>query len=416
VWETCSGIENSDTEEAPRMTAPQNKTQDPFAPLKVAILPYRRLGCAMESAADKDCWTEGEDEEVHEEGDSVTYTWTCSGGGFVVTNEEGEEELTSSVTGPGATWQAPASSGRYGITCTINDEAPAVPNGSRDDAAVSDSVDVEVVSVSLSGDPSTVAAGAKDNAAHKSTITTRVTDSSGQPVSGIEVPNPEVVVEEEEGEAEDFVTPTVIMNGSTSGSDGTITGTFKSGNRVQDAVIQIDLNPGSAREGPTTSISQVWLSSYEWGGDGFVPYEASPISFTMKLSGDVPIVGHSLTFSTAGLTGAEWDSTEEIDEDGDGVVDYVGEYVDDVSYDEEDLEDAGYNGLVSYTGADEGPDGVYAGTMTVSDKIGSDGYIDYFVDFVWVNAEDNDVYIQQEEEEEGEEEGGEEAGGEEAAE
>jgi len=73
-------------------------------------------------------------DEIHgEEDDTVTYTWTCSGG---------------SITGTGgtATWEAPNEQGLYTITCTLSDTATpgSGETGSRADDDVEYSIDVYV--------------------------------------------------------------------------------------------------------------------------------------------------------------------------------------------------------------------------------------------------------------------------------
>jgi hypothetical protein len=122
-----------------QIVSPQDQTgPEPYPTIK--CLPNKVFTCAVSGATDMDHWADGLNEGV--EGDTVTYTWSCGGGAFIVGyNDDGTPKFASTFVGASAVWQSPdvGSISPATVICTIDDiPKPIAPGetGSRDDDAV----------------------------------------------------------------------------------------------------------------------------------------------------------------------------------------------------------------------------------------------------------------------------------------
>jgi hypothetical protein len=182
---------------------------------------------------------------------------------------------------------------------------------------------------------------------------------------------------------------------------GKLTGTFTSGNRVELTTITQNYGAGSTL---SVTADQVW-NKLEGQAEAweYEPYydigAASPIAYKMTFEGEVPITGHTVEFETKSITGWEWNPTKPIDEDGDGVTDYLGGYDEDKTYDTSSpkLQTGGvYSNLVDFVGTGSGTvenGGKYSASMTVNDYIGPEGYVDFYTDTVVPGMKDESILI-----------------------
>lgn len=181
---------------------------------------------------------------------------------------------------------------------------------------------------------------------------------------------------------------------------GKLTGTFTSGNRVETTTITQHYG---AQSTVSVTAHQVWNElegdAAAWAGSASY-YEIgnpSPVSYTMTFQNGVPITGHNVEFQARSITGWEWNPTKPVDEDGDGVNDYLGGYDEDIIYYSHSpkLQTGGvYAGLVVFAGTGSGTaqnGGKYSANMTVNDYIGPEGYIDFYTDEVEFDVEDSNA-------------------------
>lgn len=226
-----------------------------------------------------------------------------------------------------------------------------------------------------------VAAGAKDTEAHKSTFTLTFRDADGTPVSGVDVPKVKVL---SGGKGpQDDVTATVELDSTTTDSNGKVTGTFHSGNRVEPTTIGI-------KGGASATVNQVWNSNSDpWSYDAYFDYD-TPSSVSYKMSyvrgtDPEPIAGHSMHIENTSITGWELVPAS-YDWDGDGTLDdtyYNATFTPD---DEDTLGWDEFSGLSSWGSTSESPDGTYNSDQTIS---WSD---DFIVDSVDFDVVDDDAF------------------------
>ena len=271
-----------------------------------------------------------------------------------------------------------------------------------------------------------VAAGGVARDEHQADIEITVSP----PDSGVTVPIPSLLADpppasaanptptpENEGAGVNNGDAVVTLDSTTTDNDGKVHGHFHSSNVVRTVTLRIRSGtPVSPNPLPpvvaSATIDQVWNelegSQAAWDYDDFfLTGVASPVTYIMTFENGVPITGHAsaLQFKTTQLMGLEWDPTIAVDEDGDGVTDYYGDYVDNVSYTDADpeLQTGGkYSGLVTYGAATEGannqgmPNGHYTADQTINDYPSPDdpGAIDYYVDDVEFDILDYDAYQQ----------------------
>ena len=122
------------------MKAPQDQTVTPFAPNEVKVVTSSSLACEVEAAADSDHWKREAEGQIADEGneaDTITYTWSATGG--VVTPDPNDPKKAS--------WSAPNTEGTYTLKCTFADggQVSAPETGTRDDTDLVRSVAVQVV-------------------------------------------------------------------------------------------------------------------------------------------------------------------------------------------------------------------------------------------------------------------------------
>ena len=380
-----------------RITAPVDST-DPNGPTQAYVKSKGLLSCAVESATDMDKWTQDDGDpctpDSGHEADIVTYSWSASGGSF-----------SGPTDGTSAQWKAPASSGAFTITCTIDDQPTALKQddpatteneaetGSRDDSPVIRSCVVIVPHLSLSVGKPVVAIGAVDNTAHQTSFSVTSSGPDGQAVGGVEVDLP-VIVSGGWGPHE-IRTAKVEMFARSTGSDGKAGGVFTSGNRQETTFLQIKVNPFAYDESSAVSvvgIEQVWnqLSDEDtWSYDPYFDYDvASTITFNMayeRKSVWEPIPGHSLEPQVSSISGYEWNPDIGEDWDDDGLPDGEYELVD---YSADDEDDSGFNywkGLVTWGGVTDN-----GGSYSVDQTIWWDE--DFETDYVYFWMWDNNSY------------------------
>lgn len=363
-----------------RMTAPQDQTvENPKTP---NIKRGGILNCAVEAATDSDAWTQEDNDPCEDnpkgtDDDTVSYSWSASGGTFTEATNEASTK-----------WQAPTTPGRYTITCTMDDKPADVEDpetGSRDDGAISRSCTVIVYSLSLSFVHGEVAAGNVNNDAHKATYTIHASDGQN-PVPGVKVPTPTI---KSGGLGPNAgVTASCTNDGdeeTETDEHGNATGKMLSGNRTQVTAIEIQDEDASA------SVNQLWnqLGSEAWSFDPHQNYD-SDHTVTYKMSYSLgPIVGHHLSIEKLEIEGWLLDLNAGGDEDGDGNPD--GKYIDEpviFRADDEDL--TGWNTYqhLSEWGNrfNENEDGIYE----ITHKINLDE--NFIVRVVSFDIIDNDAY------------------------
>jgi hypothetical protein len=355
----------------------------PDPPPTIKVLPLKDMSVSIPEVTDTDTWSITGGPQNQPASDRVTYVWGGDG-----TFPDGNE-------GTSVRWLAPESPGLYTVTCTVKDaaEMQGFSVGTRDDTDLSYEVKVDVIALSLDFVKGVIAAGAISNEGHKSNFEIKATDSNGTPVPGISVSTP---IDISEGhDVPGTTNPTITLSTSTTNAQGVAMGEYMSGNRMELGQIKLPYRPGYPNgPGPSDSIGQVWNelegSPDAWDYPGyFIPGKAEPITYIMKFDSGKPISGHSLEFKTTKLIGREWDPEREIDEDGDGIIDYVGAYVERVAHAANQNGQIGpngiYTGLVQYGSIQEGAGanaGKYTGTQKIDDYVGPEGYTDYYVDDV----------------------------------
>jgi hypothetical protein len=239
----------------------------------------------------------------------------------------------------------------------------------------------------------TVAAGGKSSDEHKADLELQVTPA----IAGIAF-NDLVVTSGGQDAGGTLNASAPWDQPAVTGADGRLTGIFTSGNRVETTTLTLTYGADSTL---SVSADQKWNelegSENAWNYD---PYYVigipSPISYKMTFEGGVPITGHSVSFQTKSITGWEWNNLKPVDEDGDGVTDYYGDYDEDVTYDDTDqkLQTGGvYSDLVTYsmpTSEGTGTDaGIYSSNMTVKDLLNSEGEVDFYTDIVEFHMTDS---------------------------
>lgn len=379
-----------------RMTAPVDQTQ-PNVPTQVLVRGKGKLACAVEEATDMDTWTQDDGDpctpDSGHESDIVTYKWTADGGEFI-----------GGTDGRTAQWQAPSAPGSYAIYCTINDkptalvqddpttEADEAETGNRDDYLIIRSCNAIVPNLILGSLEPIVAIGAVDNAAHKTKFTVSAYGPAGERLSGVDVIVP-IIASGGRGPRH-AITAKVEMDSYTTDDAGLVSGTFTSGNRQEDTILQIKSDPFDPDSilFSTLIIAQVWsqLDDEEsWSYDPYFDYNVpSTVTFNMAYyrgGEQIPIPGHSLEPLVSSISGYEWNPYIGDDWDGDGFPD--GEY-ELVKYKDDDDDMSGFNwwkNQVEWGGVTDN-----GGSYSVDQTVWWDD--DFITDFVRFWMWDNDAY------------------------
>jgi hypothetical protein len=339
-------------------------------------------------------WVEGPNWSYPGKGEGADPDWGQWGGG------DGELWLS---------WVSPQIAAPFTIKMTGKIGKPGGNGGEPIDVEASWEGEVTSFSIAVrrtgSGDEfsgsATVAAGGASGQEHRADVEITAHDSDGNPMSGVSVPS--IRITSGGQDAPGTQNASVSLNSSTTDSNGKATGTFVSGNRVEMTTLTIDKdgNPETTEGEASAGVDQVW-NELEGSDDAweYEPYYdigvASPITYIMTLEGGVPITGHNVGFYTASITGWEWNPTIPIDEDGDYIVDYYGDYDEDITYYDYQpkLMPGGiYAGLVTFDNIREAT-GEYTADMTVRDYIGPEGYVDFYADYVEFGAKDGSTRVQ----------------------
>jgi hypothetical protein len=334
-------------------------------------------------------WVEGPNWSYPGKGEGADPDWGQWGGG------DGQLWLS---------WVSPQIAAPFTIRMTGKIGKPGGSGGEPIDVEASWEGEVTSFSIAVrrknSGDEfggsATVAAGGASGQEHQADVEITAHDSSGSPMAGVSVPA--IRISSGGQDATGTLNASVSMTSSTTDANGKATGTFTSGNRVETTTLTIDKDddPETTEGEASASVNQKW-NELEGSEDAwqYEPYYdigvASPITYIMTFDGGVPITGHNIGFYTYSITGWEWNPYKSVDEDYDGIVDYYGDYDEDITYYEDDpkLKPNGtYAGLVAYGGTSES-NGEYTANMTVRDYIGPEGYVDFYTDSVEFGVHDS---------------------------
>jgi hypothetical protein len=302
-----------------QMTAPQDQTGSSPVPLNVYAMPGQALTCSVTPATDWDHWamtginwpTDGA-----YAADTVSYCWSSSPSGtFTWTDPVTENTDTgSTATAASATW-APSGAGVYTLTCTMDDGAPSVAYGTRDDKPIAPSVKVIVPNFSLavrrtgSGESfaslASVAAGGQSPQEHDADVRVTAVDQNGAPLAGVPI-QPITVSGDQTATA-----PTTT--GCATGADGTWTGTFVSGTSSSTSVTL-------TMDALTATVNQEWdtvaNNPDHWSDTNDWDYgTAYPITYTCSFQDGgtaVPIASHAVLLTVDSLD--VWDWSDDADD------------------------------------------------------------------------------------------------------
>lgn len=150
---------------------------------------------------------------------------------------------------------------------------------------------------SLSSNTS-VAAGGKAGAEHTANVVVTITDTNGNPVSGMLVPAPQLTG----GKGTASISPPNINTAN----DGTAVFTFKSSAVLSTFTVNLDI--GQLNGAQSASIDQLWGCGalqipnpyFEYDGEG------TDLSLQFLLNGTIPITGHSAQGYVLAESGFVW--------------------------------------------------------------------------------------------------------------
>jgi hypothetical protein len=314
-----------------QMKAPQDQTVNPSVPATLYAMPNQVLNCMVTPATDWDHYAMTGVNYPNDGGyvaDTVSYVWSCKpvAGTFSWTDGNGKLQTGSTAPVAAASWTAPTAAGDYVLTCTIDDGAPAVDYGTRDDPAIGASVTVTVPNFSMEtrrhgsmtaipdpnnpgstilvpapyGSLANVAAGAIQDSNHQADLLVTATDQKGNPLAGVPVAPPVVTV------GDYYATQGVAtLNSGVTGSDGTVSGAYQSSD--EETTVTLTLNT----IGPSVSIDQHWNENpASWQMAAFFDYDTpNSIAFvpTFTDGSQIPITGHTVEFDATFVDTWVWD-------------------------------------------------------------------------------------------------------------
>lgn len=150
------------------------------------------------------------------------------------------------------------------------------------------------------GQTANVAAGGLGTTEHKADIEIRLTDSANNPLFGLTIPTLQIIGGGQ-GVQDGSISASVAFASSITDAQGKVTGTFTSGNRTEDTILELGLGQDT---NPTVTISQKWNElpvESAWQPTPDWDYDApSTVIYKMAFnSGTTPITGHSLEFATS---------------------------------------------------------------------------------------------------------------------